>query len=86
MIGGEESGPRSRSSPISDLAVKSILVSRTPTEGRQSVPLSDLRTPVYLTDVAKVVQMGIAARPTSNEVTVRMFNDIAVDVLLDFWF
>jgi len=82
MIGGEGSRQRSHSSPTSDLAVKSILVLRKPTEGRQSVPFSDLRTPVYLTGVAKVVQMGIAARPTSNEVSVRMLNGVVVNVLL----
>lgn len=82
MIGGEGSGPRSHSSPTSDLAVKSILVFRKPTEGRQSLPFSDLRTPAQLTGVAKVVQMGTAARPTSNEVTVRMFNGVVVNVLL----
>ena len=86
MIGGEGSGPRSHSSPTSHLAVKSIVVFTKPTKGRQSVPLSDLRTRVYSTGVAKVVQRGIAARPTSNEVSVRMFNGIAVGVLLDFRF
>ena len=62
--------------------MKSILVLRIPTEGRQSVPFSDLCTPVYLMGVAEVVPRKMATGLTSNVASVRMFNGVEVNVLL----